>query len=117
MFKAQWDNPVKDNWTLEVKKNLEELNITLDLEEIKRKSANSFKRLVKTKAKESTLDYLLNLSEKHEKMENLHYTDLELHNYLKDAKIPEAEAKNLFRFRTRSAKFKANMKNGYSTIT
>ena len=46
VFKAQWDYPVKDDWTIEVKKNLEELNITLALEEIKRKSANNFKRLV-----------------------------------------------------------------------
>ena len=28
-----------------------------------------------------------------------------------------AEAKNLYRFRTRSAKFKENMKNGYQSIT
>ena len=70
VFKAQWDNPVKDDWTLEVKKNLEELNIHLSLEEIQEKSANSFKSLIKTKAKEFALDYLLNLSERHEKMEN-----------------------------------------------
>ena len=117
VFKAQWDNPVKDDWTLEVKRNLEELNIHLSLEEIQKKSTNSFKNLIKTRAKEFALDYLLNLSERHEKMENLHYTDLEIQNYLHDPKIPAAEAKNLFRFRTRIAKFKANMKNGYSTIT
>ena len=72
--------------------------------------------MIKIRAKEYTLDYLLNLREKHEKMENLHYGDLEMQNYLKDAEIPVAEAKNLFRFRTRIAKFKANMKNGYSSV-
>lgn len=107
VFKTQWNYPVKDDWTLEVKKNLEELEIDLSLEKIKMKSKNSFKRLVKIKTKEYTLNYLLNLQDGHKKMENLHYTELKLQNYLKDSKIPVAEAKNLFRFRTRVAKFKA----------
>ena len=88
VFKSQWNYPVKDDWTLEVKKNLEELETDLSLEEI-------------------------NNQDSHKKMENLHYTDLKLQNYLKDSKIPVAEAKNLFRFRTRVAKFKENMKNSY----
>ena len=50
-------------------------------------------------------------------MDNLRYTDLKLQQYLKDEKIPVAEAKNLFRFRTRAAKFKENMKNSYSSMT
>ena len=88
----------------------------MNLEEIKKKSANSFKRLVKIKTKEYALKYLVELSESHEKMDNLYYTDLKLQNYLQDEEIPVAEAKNLFRFRTRSAKYKENMKNSYSSI-
>ena len=73
--------------------------------------------MVKIKTKEYTLKYLLELSESHEKMDSLSYTDLKLQNYLKDEDIPVAEAKNLFRFRTRAAKFKENMKNSYPSIT
>ena len=47
--------------------------------------------MIKIRAKEYTLDYLLNLSEKPEKMENLHCTDLEMQNYPKDAEIPVAD--------------------------
>ena len=117
VFKAQWDYPVKGDWTLDVRKNLEELNIDLTLEEIKQKSKNSFKRMTRIKAKEYSLNYLLNLSDRHEKMENLLYTDLRMQNYLNDSEIPVKEAKNLFRFRTRSAKFKENMKNSYNIRT
>ena len=53
----------------------------------------------------------MELSDGHEKMNNLFYTDLKLQEYFKDENITVAEAKNLFRFRTRAAKFKENMKN------
>jgi hypothetical protein len=46
-------------------------------------------------------------------MENLEYTELKLQNYLTDDEISVEEAKNLYRFRTRVAKFKENFKNGY----
>ena len=34
-FWAQWENPKKLDWTLEVMKNLQEIEVTTDLEEIK----------------------------------------------------------------------------------
>ena len=46
-------------------------------------------------------------------MDNLEYTELKLQNYLTDDEISVEEAKNLYRFRTRVAKFKENFKNGY----
>ena len=55
---------------LEVQKNLVELDIDLSLEELKRKSSDFFKRLVKIKTKEYTFYYLLELSESHEKMDS-----------------------------------------------
>ena len=61
----QWKYPVKDNWTLKVNENLKELDLSLSLDEIKKKSEYSFKRLVKIKAEEFTLNYLLELKERH----------------------------------------------------
>ena len=70
-FMSQWKYPVKDDWTEEVKLNLKELGIDLSLEEIKKTSQYSFKRMVKVKTHECTLKYLLELKGKHTKMENL----------------------------------------------
>ena len=116
VFNTQWKHPVKDDWTIQVQKDLEDFSIDLSLKEIKEKSEYSFKRLVKIKMKEYTLDYLLNIKEKHSKMENLHYTELKLQNYLTDDDISVKEAKNLFKFRTRMARFKENFKNSYVGI-
>ena len=64
-FIAQWKYPAKGDWTEEANKNLIELGINLTLEDIKRKSEDSFKRMVKIKAKEYTLEYLHGLKAKH----------------------------------------------------
>ena len=82
-----------------------------------KKSSNSFKRMVKVKTKEFTLNYLLGIKERHSKMDDLHYGELTLQNYLKDQDIPVVEARNLYRYRTRCAKYKENMKNSYITIS
>ena len=65
VFQAQLKYPVRDDWTITVKQDLEDLRINLSLEEIKGKSEWSFKKLVKMKTKEYALDYLLKLKGKH----------------------------------------------------
>ena len=116
-FVAQWKYPAKDDWTEEAKQNLKQLGLDLSLDELQKKSQNSFKRMVKIKTKEYTLNYLLDLKLKHTKMDNLDYSELKLQNYLRDPEIPVAEARNLYRYRTRSAKYKENMKTSYSTTS
>ena len=116
VFKTQWKYPVKDDWTKTVQKDLKDLDIGLDLDEIKQKSDFSFKRLVKIKTKEYALDFLMKIKEKHSKMEKLDYVELKLQNYLKDDKIPVKEAINLYRFRTRVARFKENFQNSHTGI-
>ena len=60
MFTAQWNYPVQGDFTLDVKQDM----IDLGLEEIRNMSKNSFKRLVKIKTQEYTLNYLLTLKQK-----------------------------------------------------
>ena len=116
VFKVQWNYPVKDDWVLQVKQDLKDLNIIMSLEEIRKKSTFTLKKLVKIKSKEFALDELLKLNSKHSKMENLDYTELKLQNYLCNDEITVQEAKNLFKYRTRAAKFQSNMKNNPGCI-
>ena len=116
-FETQWKYPCKDDWTAQVKKDMKDFGINEDLEELKAKSKNSFKKVVKIKMLEYSLDYLLNQKETHSKMDNLMYTEIKLQNYLKSKKIPVSEAKNLFRYRVRTANFKENFKGKYINMT
>ena len=116
-FIAQWKYPAEGDWTEEANKNLVELGINLTLEDIKKKSEDSFKRMVKIKAKEYVFEYLHGLKAKHTKLDYLEYPELKLQSYLIDENIPVNEARNLYRYRTRCAKYKENMKNGYITTS
>ena len=111
VFKTQWKYPVKDDWTLQVQDDLKDFGIQMSLEEIGGKSEYSFKRLLKSKSKEYALEYLSKIKSKHTKMENLDYLELNLQNYFTNGQITVQEARNIFRYRTRVAKFKENMKN------
>ena len=101
---------IKDDWTLKVKDNLKDFGLSADLNVLKSKSSQSFKRSLKAITKEYTLNFLLKKKASHKKMDNLLYTKLELQPYLKDEKISVTEAKNLYRYRTKCAKFKENMR-------
>ena len=114
-LKIQWKYPCKEDWTTQVQEDLEDFGMDNDLEKIKTTSKNSFKRLVKMKAKKYALDYLQDLKASHSKMNNLVYTELKLQDYLK-SEIPVNDAKNLYQFRVRVANFSGNFKGRYQSL-
>ena len=72
---------------------------------MKTKSKESFRSIVRKKAKELAVNTLKQVKESHTKMDNLDYNDLEMQQYLKDERIKVNQARALFRFRTRMARF------------
>ena len=86
-FSAQWKYPVKNDWTEQVKLDLEEFEISSNLEWIRSKSKLVFKKLVRSKAKEVALETLNEIKKKHSKMDSLFYVDLEMQDYLKDRRL------------------------------
>ena len=73
---AQWEDPVKQDWTELIKTDLAHLGIQPNFKEIESKSKMSCKNMVKFKPKQFALDNL-NLSKfKHSTMDNLIYTEL-----------------------------------------
>ena len=116
IFTKQWKSPAKKNeWTEQVKVDLEELGIPGDLNWIKCKSKLTFKNLIKKQIKELAFMKLMLTKERHSKMNNLEYYTLEMQEYLKDKQISTSQAKMLFKFRTRMAYFSDNFKGGYPT--
>ena len=108
--------PSKGDWVNQVNGDLKDFGINLSMQQIKLKSKSSFKGLVKKKAKEFAFEYLSKLKDQHSKMNNLFYTKLGVQEYLKSKEISVKAAKNLFKWRTRSACFKSNYKNNYSNL-
>ena len=111
-FLAQWNHPApRGEWTEQTKLDLQEFYISEDLEFNKSKSEFMFKKMVKQKAMELTLD----LNKREGKMKNFLYADLEMQQYLKDKTINTHQAKAAFKFRTRMANFSDNFRGGEPT--
>ena len=107
VFIAQWNRPVKNDWTVTVRQDLSDLKIEENLSFFKSKSSESFKIIVKRKIMEFEFERLMNLKdrENRSKMNDLSYTKLEMQNYLMLENINKAGAQTLFKYRVRMANF------------
>ena len=113
VFIHQWNYPVKGDWTESVRSDLADFGLSFTLDQLKLVSKRSFKKSIKIKTKEFAFKTLLEKKDGHSKMKDLHYNELKLQSYLKDPGISVSEAQDLFKFRTRSANFKENMKSRF----
>ena len=111
-FLAQWNNEVKNDWTAQVRMDLDDFGIPVDLEYVKSISKESFKRLVKVKSLEFALSELNLVKEKHSKMQNLFYPRLEMQRYLKLKNMTPEDARLMFAHRVRMADYSENFWGG-----
>ena len=109
-FHAQWNHEAKNDWTTQIRADLEDFCIPVDLDFIKSKSKESFKKIVRVKAEEYALNQLNCIKASHSKMENIFYTKLEMQSYLKSKNINPDEAKMIFAYRTRMANYTENFR-------
>ena len=79
-FNTQWQYEVKNDWTTDVKKNLDEFGITKDFDYFREKSKESFLSLVRKKAREFEFNRLLNLklTRAKSKMKNVTYSEFKM---------------------------------------
>ena len=96
------------DWTVQIKSDLDDFGIPLDLEFIKSKSVFSFKRLVKVKAHEYELGERNSM--KGSKMEKTFHPKLEMQNYLKLKDLTVEDGKRIFAYRTRMANYGENFR-------
>ena len=109
-FIKQWLQPCPGDWTETVKSNLEEFDIPCDLQYLKSKSSQTFKKIVKTKAGEVALNILNEKKKKHSKMKNVNYNEMKTQNYLKLEGITVEQLRNVFKYRVRMAPMWENFK-------
>ena len=117
VFRAQVDNPVKGDWVNTIKKDLEELEMNLSFEEIKRNTKEQFKRIVKEHVNEKAFEYLKNLQQTHSKVKPIQYEKFSLQSYLRaDNKLTTKEKAFTFALRARMLELRANFKSGKNDL-
>ena len=103
---TQWKFPTnKKDWTEQVKLDCSDFGISDDLAQIKSKSKLSFSNLVKSKAKVYAFRKLIEQKMGHSKMDDCLYSELKIQKYLKFNNFNTTQARTIFSFRTRMAKF------------
>ena len=107
-FNAMYENPSKDDWSIQVIKDLKDLNINDNLSYIKLLSEAKFKKMVKINTKEFALEDLNEKKFSHSKMEDLVFTELKIQDYLISEDISTAQKRIVFQFRTRMADYNEN---------
>ena len=108
-FMAQWTYPARKNeWTEQVKSDLNDFGLSLDLDILKNISINSFKSQVKKKAKEYAFYTFLEKQQSHSKLDNLSYSGLRLQKYLNLENMTNLEAQTVFSYRTRMSDYGEN---------
>ena len=107
-FQGQLNQPVKQDWTEQVGKDLKDFKIELTHEEIKSETADKFKLFVKRKSIEFEFEKLMRKKQTHSKMDKLSYHKLEMQDYLKVNKLSAVGGKTLFRYRTHMANYGQN---------
>ena len=106
---AQIKSPVKGDWYLVVKEDLESLGLGhLSLEEIASKTKYSMKKIVKEAAEKTAFKYLMDKKQDLSKLKDLKYNKLKLQPYLTCHQMNNREKKLAFSLRTRMAFLPSN---------
>ena len=115
-FQEQSSNPVKGDWILTVKDDLEAIGIDLEIEEIEQLSEGQFKTIIDEAVEKHAFEYLIGLKNSHSKVEKIEFRSLEMQRYLTPSDLLNSQVKFIFQARTRMLNVKANYKNGNSDL-
>ena len=114
-FKAQLENPVKGDWSEQVKSDISEIDLKLTMEEISILSKESFRTKLKNAINTAAFKWLMNEKGTKTKLKDLCYEKLEMQNYLGINYLETSEKKFLFLLRTRMLDIKLSKPNPIST--
>ena len=118
VYDAQKLDSVKDDWINFLNLDKKEFDIDLDDEKLIDlfKTKNSFKNFIKKKGKQVAIKHLMELKNKHSKLDEMVFTELNCSPYLENQSISQREAKLLFKLRSRMYQVKCNFKGLYGTL-
>ena len=113
-FAAQRKSPSRNDWSVTVEKDFEDLGITQTYEEIKSMKKEKFGDMVKKLIEEKTINYLNSIKLKHTKVMHIVDNSLCLQEYLKPENVQSVKlSKFLFQSRTRMLEVKTNFRNDF----
>ena len=116
-FEIQCKYPTKNDWVLTIKQDINILSLKMTFKDIKNMKKQKFLKIIKEKARQKSLEYLLDLKKKHSKLDQLSYNKLKIQSYFGTSKISIKAAKSVFKYRTKMSSVKDNFHSMYNQDT
>ena len=113
VLRKQLEIPVSRDWGNTCKKDLEELGINLNFNELRKLKEETFGKLIKKRTEEKALDYLAKLKQKYSKVRHIVHPKMEIQSYLEASDLSVHEAKFLFALRSRMIDVRTNYREKY----
>ena len=112
VFDSQTAFSVKNDWVIQVQKDLNECNIDLSNDEISKMKRLTFKKIVKEKLQLLAAQYLITKKLQHSKSQHLTYSK-EMKPYLRNELLKIEDKRLMFRIRNRLIDVKSNYRGKY----
>ena len=116
-FETQRKNRTKNDWVTTILRDLEELKLNLNFDEIKAMKKSSFVNLLKQSIVKKSLEELNKKKESHSKVMGLEHKFLKMKRYFlsSNVKASKEEIQMVFKLRSRVTDLKTNFKNMYES--
>ena len=115
VLKAQLKTPSPGDWGQACKEDLKDLDIQLDVSEIREMSKIGFRNLIRRNAASKALQSLNKIKGKHSKVLHITHKKMEIQPYLRGALLlSDQESKFLFALRCRMLDLKTNFREKYA---
>ena len=117
VFEIQSRNPTSKDWVTTVLNDLEEINMEMKFEDIKKMERKLFMNIVKRKIEYKTLNDLNRMKANHSKVMHIEHNTLKMQKYLmpNEANLRIEESQLIFKLRCRTTNVKMNMKSSYES--
>ena len=115
---TQMKNRKKQDWSTQVLKDLEDLKVKDDLQQIKQTKKLTFKNMIEKAITETAFQELQKQKVNHSKVKDIKHQIFQMQKYLKacNVKITKEEAQEIFKLRSRVTDVKCNFKGKFDNL-
>lgn len=114
VYTAQAEHPIRGDWVEQVKKDMNEIELDISMEVIKRFTKEAFKQKVSKAVNKAAFQYLCSEKKRMSKVMYVPHDNFKLQEYFHPSLLDIQEVKMLFMIRSRMVDVKINFRNKYA---
>ena len=116
VYTAQAEHPVRGDWVEQVKKDMNEIELDISMEVIKRFTKEAFKQKVSKAVNKAAFQYLCSEKKRMSKVMYVPHDNFKLQEYFHPSLLDIKEVKMLFMIQSRMVDVQINFRNKYGAL-